>query len=97
MNAASVPDDLVWAVPELREFIAASTPRSTRRAGSGRGAAQFVEHPLPDAAGRLPDAAGRPPDAVKPDIHCVRTHWIRGFMTLQLARRARTVVLMVPA
>jgi hypothetical protein len=27
---------------------------------------------------------------------CVRTHWIRGFMALQLARRTRTVLLMVP-
>jgi len=27
------------------------------------------------------------PDALKPDIQCVRTHWIRGFMTFQLARR----------
>jgi hypothetical protein len=35
----------------------------------------------PDACrtsvGRLPDA---PLDAMKPGIHCVRTHWIRGFM-----------------
>jgi len=27
------------------------------------------------------------PDALKPDIQCVRTHWIRGFITFQLARR----------
>jgi hypothetical protein len=39
---------------------------------------------------------GPPPDALKPDIHCVRTHWIRGFMTFQLARRTRTLLLMVP-
>ena len=32
---------------------------------------------------------------MKPGIHCVRTHWIRGFMAFQLARRARSVVLMV--
>jgi hypothetical protein len=25
------------------------------------------------------------PDALKPGIHCVRTHWIRGFMAFQLA------------
>ena len=37
------------------------------------------------------------PDAMEPDIHCVRTHWIRGFIAFRLARRARTVVLMVPA
>jgi hypothetical protein len=36
------------------------------------------------------------PDDLKPDIHCVRTHWIPGFMTFQLARRTRTVVPMVP-
>jgi hypothetical protein len=29
VNAAFVPDDLVWAVLELPEFTAASTPRST--------------------------------------------------------------------
>jgi hypothetical protein len=33
------------------------------------------------------------PDAVKPGIHCVGTHWIRGFMALHRerarARRAR--------
>jgi len=36
------------------------------------------------------------PDAMKPDIHGVRTHWIRGFMAFQLARCTRTVVLTVP-
>jgi hypothetical protein len=36
------------------------------------------------------------PDALKPGIHCARTHWIRGFMTFQLARRTRTVMLMAP-
>ena len=30
------------------------------------------------------------PDALKPDIQCVRTHWIRGFMTFRLARAPRT-------
>jgi hypothetical protein len=33
---------------------------------------------------------------MKPDIHGVTTHWIRGFMTFQLARRTRTVLLMLP-
>jgi hypothetical protein len=37
------------------------------------------------------------PDALEPGFHCVRTQWIRGFIAFQLARRARTVVLMVPA
>jgi len=37
--------------------------------------------------GPLPDL----PDAVKPDIQCVRTHWIWGFMAFQLVRRVRTV------
>ena len=36
------------------------------------------------------------PDALKPDIHCVRTQWIRGFMAFHLVRRTRTVLLMVP-
>jgi hypothetical protein len=35
-------------------------------------------------------------DALKPDIQCVRTHWIRGFIALRLGRRIRIVVLMVP-
>ena len=34
-------------------------------------------------------------DALKPDIQCVRTHWIRGFTTFHLARPTRIVVLMV--
>ena len=36
------------------------------------------------------------PDAMKPDIHGVGTHWIRGFMAFQLARCTGTVMLMVP-
>jgi hypothetical protein len=36
------------------------------------------------------------PDALEPDIHCVRTHWNRGFMAIRLARRTRTAMLMVP-
>jgi hypothetical protein len=35
-------------------------------------------------------------NALDPGFHCVRTHWIRGFMTFQLARRTRDVMLMVP-
>jgi hypothetical protein len=31
-----------------------------------------------------------------PGFHCVRTHWIRGFIAFQLARRTRIMVLMVP-
>jgi hypothetical protein len=34
---------------------------------------------------------------MEPGFHCVRTHWIRGFMTFLLARRTRNVMLMVPA
>ena len=30
-----------------------------------------------------------------PGFHCVRTHWIRGFMAFQLARRTRIVMLVV--
>jgi hypothetical protein len=36
------------------------------------------------------------PDAMEPGIHCVRTHWIRGFIAFQLTRRTRSVMLMVP-
>jgi hypothetical protein len=42
--------------------------------------------------GRLPDAF---PDALEPGFHCVRAHWIRGFMAFQLARRTRSVRLTV--
>ena len=37
------------------------------------------------------------PDALEPGFHCVRTQWIRGFITLRLARHTRTVMLMVLA
>ena len=33
---------------------------------------------------------------MKPGIHCVITHWIRGFIAFRLVRRIRTVMLMVP-
>ena len=36
-----------------------------------------------------------PPDVMKPAIHCVGTHWIRGFMAFQRARYTRIVMLMV--
>ena len=36
------------------------------------------------------------PDAMKPGFHCVRTHWIRGFMAFQLAQCTRIVLLVVP-
>jgi hypothetical protein len=36
-----------------------------------------------------------PGPVMKPAIHGVRTRWIRGFMAFQLARRTRTVLLMV--
>ena len=42
------------------------------------------------------NTATRPPDALKPGFHCVRTHWIRGFMTSRLARSTRIMTLMVP-
>jgi hypothetical protein len=35
-------------------------------------------------------------DAVKPGIHRVRTHWIRGFMAFHLAQLTPTVMPMVP-
>jgi hypothetical protein len=36
------------------------------------------------------------PDAMKPGIHCVLAHWIRGFIAFLLARRIRIAMLMVP-
>ena len=54
---------------------------------------------MPAGAGRLPvpDACPTLPDVVKPGIHGVKTHWIRGFMAFQLVRRTRIVMLMVSA
>jgi hypothetical protein len=40
---------------------------------------------------------GPRPDAMKPDIHCARTHWNRGFTAFQLVRCAPCVMLMVLA
>jgi hypothetical protein len=34
--------------------------------------------------------------ALDPGFHCARAHWIRGFMAFQLARRTRSVMLVVP-
>jgi hypothetical protein len=45
---------------------------------------------------KVSDQAGRLPDALEPGIHYARTHWIRGFMTFQLVRRNRTVMLAMP-
>ena len=57
--------------------------------------------PLPDACRthwiRGLTASGPLPDAVDPGFQCVRTHWIQGFIAFQLARRTRTMRLMVPA
>ena len=36
------------------------------------------------------------PDAMDPGIHCVRSHWIQGFMAFEPDRRTRIVMLMVP-
>jgi hypothetical protein len=35
-------------------------------------------------------------DVMKPGFHCVRTHWIWGFIAFQPARRTQAVMLMVP-
>ena len=35
---------------------------------------------------------GPRPDVMKPDIHCVGTHWNRGFMAFQLGLGAATLV-----
>ena len=54
---------------------------------------------LPGRPARTPCPAalpGRRPDAMKPGFHGVGTHWIRGFMTFDLARSRPTVMLMVP-
>ncbi|HYY17816.1 MAG TPA: hypothetical protein VE864_03170 [Streptosporangiaceae bacterium] len=35
------------------------------------------------------------PDAMDPGFHCVRTHWIQGFMTFRLVRRTWAVMRLV--
>jgi hypothetical protein len=55
--------------------------------------------PRPDPPAPQPPVlpCSQAPDAMKPGIQCVRTHWIRGFMTFRLARRTWIVRLMVSA
>jgi len=61
----------------------------------------YVDHEDRAAAGRSETGLSlrwaHCPNAMKPGFHCVRAHWIRGFITFQLARRTRTVLLVVPA
>ena len=52
--------------------------------------------PVPAHPPACLDARRMPLDGVKPDIQCVRTHWIRGFMAFRLTRRTRIVMLVVP-
>jgi hypothetical protein len=52
-------------------------------------------------AWRRPQSEGKSgriplPDALNPGFHCVRTRWIRGFITFRLARRTRIVLPTVP-
>ena len=56
-----------------------------------------TEGPGDPAAAELIMKIGPLPDALEPGFHCVRTQWIRGFMASQLAWRARSVMLTVPA
>ena len=68
----------------------ASIPAAARGAGRRRvWGVLRVDHEDRSAAGRLPDA-------MEPDIHCVTTHWIQGFMAFRLVRRTRIAMLMVP-
>jgi predicted peroxiredoxin len=64
------------------------------------GAATFVAEIMTEGAQALvylsPAPARRPPDALDPGFHGVRTPWIRGFTAFELARRIRTVMLIVP-
>jgi hypothetical protein len=60
-----------------------------RSAAGGPAGGQYQLHAVRRALAPLPDA-------LKPGFHCVRTHWIRGFMAFELARRTWIVMLMVP-
>jgi hypothetical protein len=60
-----------------------------------------IGHP-PEPTGTVPPCArlpiswtSAPPDVMKPDIQCVRTHWIRGFIAFPKDRPAWSVMLMV--
>jgi hypothetical protein len=66
---------------------------STTSKTEARAAAPPETNSSQTPARRLPDPL---PDAMDPGFHCVRTHWIRGFITFQLARRTRIMMLMVP-
>jgi hypothetical protein len=74
--------------PQFRSYIRVTCGVSCHSSGAAGGLPARTPHPLLDALAA--------PDALDPGFHCVRTHWIRGFMTFQLARRTRTVMLMVP-
>jgi hypothetical protein len=78
--------------PQLRSYIRVINGVSCHSSVAASGPPTRTPHPLPDAFDLLPDA----PDALDPGLHCVRTHWIRGFMAFRKARRTRTVMLTVP-
>jgi len=71
------------AVPP--SMVASEAAHEARAAHEPRAALQSLRHhPVPL------------PHALKPGFHCARTHWIRGFMAFELARRTWIVMLMVP-
>src|SRR5215468_6992972 len=67
----------------------------TRRAGAAAGRDPGSREPARTHQHHKPETA-KHQNAMKPGIHCVRAHWIRGFMAFRRARHARTVMLMVP-
>ena len=60
-----------------------------------RNANQSHQHRIPGQQ-MLIMTIGLLPDAMEPEIHCVRTHWIPGFIAFLLVRRICPVRLMVP-
>jgi hypothetical protein len=72
--------------------VAAGFGRRTADAEGVPRAQKGAEEAMATLAPHQP-AAGRS----ETGIHCVRTHWIRGFMTFRRVRHARTVMLMVSA
>ena len=62
----------------------------------GIGGVVFPLTKFPPGARPLNQTARCSNDAMKPDIHGVRTPWIRGFMTFRRVRCTPTVMLMVP-
>jgi hypothetical protein len=71
------------------------SPVGAARARNASQSHQYHRHRIPDQP-MLIMKIGPMPDAMESGIHCVRTHWIRGFMAFHQVRHVRTMMLVVP-